>query len=217
MSWFSVNTTARIADKWSITADVHQRRNNFLSDASFHLVRAGITYHINEQLSVNAGYAHLWLALNYHDYANENRIYQQLQLSTKKGRLSILQRLRNEQRWQQRTLNGQKQDGYKFSDRVRYLLNLNISLSKDHRIPSLVLADELCVQFGKEIVFNTFDQNRIFIGIKQSITKHLSFDTGYMLVNQQKASGSAYDENHTYRLFFYYTPDLRKKKISREN
>jgi hypothetical protein len=212
MSWFSVNTSARITSKWSVTADVHERRNNFLSNAGFHFLRAGLTYHISEQLSVNAGYAHLWMALNHGGYANENRIYQQLQLTTNKGRLSILQRLRNEQRWQQRISNGELLDGYKFSNRVRYLLNLNIRLSKNHHLPSLVLADELCVQFGKEIVLNTFDQNRFFIGIKQSITKDLCFDTGYMLVNQQKPSGSDYDENHTYRLFFYYTPHLSRRK-----
>lgn len=71
--------------------------------------------------------------------------------------------------------------------------------------PQLVLADELLVQFGKDVVFNTFDQNRIFIGIKQKINNSLSFDTGYMSVFQQKSNGINYIQSNTFRLFFYYT------------
>jgi hypothetical protein len=36
-------------------------------------------------------------------------------------------------------------------------------------------------------------------------------DYGYMLVYQQRYSGYEYDMNHTVRVFFYWTPDFRKK------
>jgi len=77
-------------------------------------------------------------------------------------------------------------------------------------LPSLSAAEELSVQFGKEVVYNTFDQNRIFLGIKQNITPQLSLDIGYMNVYQQKSSGYQYDMNHTMRVFFYYS--IRWKK-----
>ena len=73
-----------------------------------------------------------------------------------------------------------------------------------------VIADEILVQFGKEVVYNTFEQNRIFLGIKQNITPRLSFDFGYMNVYQQKSSGYQYDMNHTMRLFFYYNTGWKK-------
>ena len=76
-----------------------------------------------------------------------------------------------------------------------------------------MLSDELAIQFGKEVVYNTFEQNRVFFGIRQNITKTLSYDMGYMQVLQQKASGYQYDKNNTFRLFFYYMPDLRKKLV----
>jgi hypothetical protein len=84
-------------------------------------------------------------------------------------------------------------------------------VSKNDKLPSLALADELCIQFGKEVIYNTFEQNRVFIGVKQKVTPKLHFDVGYMLVKQQKASGYQYDINNTFRWFFYYTPDFRKK------
>jgi Protein of unknown function (DUF2490) len=124
----------------------------------------------------------------------------------------MLQRLRSEQRWQQKIVNDEATAQNKFTNRFRYLLSFNIPVFKNPKFPSLVVADELCVQFGKEVVYNTFDQNRLFTGIRQKITKDLNFDLGYMLVKQQKASGYQYDVNNTFRWFFYYTPDFRKKK-----
>ena len=60
----------------------------------------------------------------------------------------------------------------------------------------------------------TFDQNRLFLSVKQRPFRSWSFDLGYMLVYQQKASGYQYDLNHTLRWFFYFTPDLRNLKSS---
>jgi hypothetical protein len=71
-----------------------------------------------------------------------------------------------------------------------------------------VVADEVAVQFGSHV--DTFDQNRLFLGLKQPLGSSWSFDLGYLLVYQQKSSG--YDLNHTVRWFFYFTPDLRKGK-----
>jgi len=75
---------------------------------------------------------------------------------------------------------------------------------KDPKAPVLVLSDELLIQFGKELVYNTFDQNRFFIGIRQNLSKQFSYDFGYMNVYQQRITGYQYDMNHTIRLFFYY-------------
>ena len=68
--------------------------------------------------------------------------------------------------------------------------------------------------FGEEVVYNTFDQNRFFIGIKKNINPKWSYDFGYMNVYQQKYSGYQYDMNHTIRLFFYLSTSIRKKAPS---
>lgn len=213
-AWISMNSTWRVAGNWGFVADIHQRRNNFVSDNSFNFIRFGINYWIKDNLTVTAGYGHMWLAPTtpgYSTWADENRVYEQAQLISKVGKVSMLQRLRNEQRWQEKIVNDKETGENKFTDRIRYLLSLSIPVFKRSFYPSLVVSDELCVQFGKEVVYNTFDQNRAFIGIKQPLTKTLSFDLGYMLCLQQKATGNVYDQNRTFRWFFYYMPDLRKK------
>lgn len=130
---------------------------------------------------------------------------------TKVNTISLLQRIRNEQRWQQKIVNDKFTGDYKFTDRIRYLLSFTIPVSKNKHYPAIAVADEIAVQFGQEVIYNTFEQNRVFLGIKQQVTKDLSFDLGYMLLYQQKSTGYQYDLNRTFRWFFYYTPDWRKK------
>jgi len=213
-SWTSINTTARISTHWGFLLDVHERRNNFFKDPSFHFIRGAVNYWLTDNITFAAGYANLLLApttRGWKTFSDENRIYEQAQIVTKLSRISMLQRLRNEQRWQQIMVADKYSGNNKFTDRVRYLLSFTIPFSKNDKLPSLALADELCIQFGKEVIYNTFEQNRVFIGIKQKVTRKLNFDVGYMLVKQQKASGYQYDINNTFRWFFYYTPDFRKK------
>jgi hypothetical protein len=184
-SWFSVNSTMRLNNKFGIIADVHMRRNDFLGEEGFYFVRLGANYWIRENLTVTAGYAHMWAApanQSWQHFSQERRTYQQLQLNSGLGKIKILQRLRNEQRWQEKIVDDHFINKYKFTDRTRYLLSLTIPLFKNTGLPQLVIADELAIQFGPEVVYNTFDQNRLFAGIRQQLSKTLSFDFGYMRV-----------------------------------
>jgi len=127
------------------------------------------------------------------------------------NKLSYLFRIRNEQRWHEVLNSDGSVNRVRFSDRLRFLFSATIPVFKNSHLPSIYIADEMLVHFGKEITYNTFDQNRLFLGIKQKISKTFSFDLGYMMVYQQKYSGYKYDINHTFRWFLYYSPDFRKQ------
>jgi hypothetical protein len=213
-TWVSLNTVTKFSEHWGVVADVHLRENEFFESNNFYFLRGGVSYIPNASVSITGGYAHMWLAPTkegWSTYADENRVYEQVQLATKVGKVSILQRLRNEQRWQEKMANDEPTGELRFTDRIRYLASFTIPIFTDKKMPSLVLSDELLIHFGKEAVYNTFDQNRLFIGIKQNITPKLSYDLGYMNVYQQKYSGYQYDMNHTIRLFFYLNTTLKHK------
>jgi hypothetical protein len=196
-----------------VIGDFHVRRNDVLADPSFYFVRLGAHAWLSERLTLSLGYAHTWKAPGCdgcETWAAENRIYQQVQYATAIGRTGVVHRLRNEQRWLQTVEDDVRTGERSFSDRVRYLLSVTIPVSTRPAIPSVVLSDEVAFQFGKDIVASAFDQNRLFTGIKQRLGREWSFDLGYMLVYQQKASGHRYDLNHTLRWFFYFTPDRRR-------
>lgn len=213
-TWVSLNTTTKFNEHWGIIADVHERWNDFFKDNNFYFVRGGIGYYPNSKISFVGGYAHMWLAPSNPDwstYADENRFYQQFQLNTKSGKVAIIQRVRNEQRWQEKIVDDKVTDEIRFTNRIRYMISFNIPVFKKNNLPVLVLSDEIMVHFGEEVIYNTFEQNRFFAGIKQTINSNWSFDFGYMNVYQQKYSGYQYDMNHTLRLFFYLNTSLKTK------
>ncbi len=214
--WTSINSTWRFSDHWGAMGDFHIRRNDFLKDPDFYFLRAGGVYWFNDKISVAGGLAALWLAQEAQDdgfnYALEKRIYQQLLWRSINGRARFLQRIRTEQRWHEILNPDGSVNRVRYSNRVRFLFSASIRIFEDEKKPRLVLADEILFHFGNEIVYNTFDQNRFFIGINHRLNKNWVFDFGYMPIFQQKYSGYQYNINHTIRLFFYLSPDLRKKK-----
>lgn len=215
--WLSLNTVTKFTDHWGFIADYHERWDGFYNENNFYLLRGGITYIPNKLVALTVGYAHMWLAPSNPDwstYSDENRFYQQVNLNTVAGKVGIVQRIRNEQRWQEKIVNDQETDDVRFTDRVRYLVGLNIPVFKKKTLPLLVVSDEILLQFGNEVIYNTFDQNRFFIGIKQTIDPKWSFDFGYMNVYQQKYSGYQYDMIHTLRLFFYLSTSINRKAPS---
>lgn len=217
-TWFSVNTLVKFNDRWGTMNDLHIRRTDFAAKENFYFARTGITYSVYPNFTLAAGYAHLWLAPSnpdWRNFADENRIYQQAIYTSKLGKVSVLQRLRNEQRWQDKMVNDRAADT-RFTNRIRYLLSCTIPVFTNNKLPSLVVADEILMHFGNEVVYNALDQNRIFIGIRQGITPKWSYDFGYMHVYQQKYSGYQYDANHTVRLFFYFTHKASPKKLPPE-
>jgi hypothetical protein len=213
--WLSLNSTTRVTNAWGVIADVHARRTAGLSLPSFYLLRVGGQYWLSEKLTVVFGYAHMWNAPSCNGcdtWAGENRLYQQVQYGARVGRIGIVHRLRNEQRWKDVVAHDALTGATSFSTRVRYLASLTVPISARRSVPSFVLADEVLLQFGRSVVLNTFDQNRLFAGVRERLSRTLSVDAGYMLVYQQKATGYQYDRNHTLRCFFYFTPDLRRAK-----
>ena len=211
-TWISLNNNLKFNEHWGLLADFHVRRNDFVSKESFYFLRGGLAYMPNSKVLLAGGYGHMWLAptkLSWKTFSNEERIYEQAQMITKIGEVSVLQRIRIEQRWQQKMINDEWSGDYRFTNRFRYLASFNIPIFKKKTMPLLVISDEILIHFGKEVIYNTFDQNRLFIGIKQVINPKLSFDFGYMNVYQQKYSGYQYDSNHTLRLFFYYTNSFK--------
>jgi hypothetical protein len=213
LSWVSINSNLFLNKQWFIMADAHLRENNFFSSTSFIFGRVGLGYQFNKNLSAVAGYGNLLLSpttAGWTTKSDESRIFEQIQFSAAYGKLKIVQRLRNEQRWVQIIANNTKTGNNKFTDRVRYLFSATFPVFKTPKLPQLAFADECMLQFGSAVVYNTFDQNRIFAGIKQKINNNLSFDAGYMRIFQQKNNGSSYTLSDCYRLFFYYTLPPKK-------
>jgi hypothetical protein len=85
--------------------------------------------------------------------------------------------------------------------RVRYMTRLEkpISgvLSKTKPV-TLVLGDEVLIQFGKAVRSNpnVFDQNRLFAGVSYEMVRKIKVAVSYLNIMQQRSSGREFDQAH---------------------
>lgn len=218
--WTGYFNQTRLSNKWGFWAEAQLRTNeNFVDNISQGILRVGGTYYYNNDTKLTAGYAYI----NNFSPANganistpEHRPWQQIQWHTKYQKLRLMQWVRLEERYRQRLKNINELDnGFAFNFRIRYNFLMQVPLSKKLFQPStfsFIANDEVHVNFGKEIVYNTFDQNRFFLGLAYQTNKTDNLQIGYMNIFQQQPAGNIYRSLHTARIFYFHNLDLRKSK-----
>ena len=126
---------------------------------------------------------------------------------------NVNQRFKVEARFFHQTENNELVGGYHFSNfRLRYQLGLDIPLIKKQDAEKLILKikDEVMFNFGKNIVKNVFDQNRIYIGLNYPMNKNLAFEAGYLNWFQQRPSGTDFYNRDIIRFSVFHTINLKK-------
>jgi hypothetical protein len=215
--WFGFFNQTRLTNKFGFWVDVHYRQTDHFIDRPFQLVfRPAVTYFIKDNLRFNVGYAFVnhFPAKGMDTARPEHRAWQQIWWNQKYTGLTTLQWLRLEERFNRKIANDALLDGYNFNYRLRYNISFFIPLTgKDlaPKTPFIAIMDEVFVNFGGKIVYNTFDQNRFFAGVGYQFTSHFNAQLGYMNVYQQEASGNRYISTDAIRLFFFHSLDLRPK------
>jgi hypothetical protein len=216
--WLGYFNQTRFSNKWGLWVDLHLRtKEDFFTDLSQAIVRAGLTYYLTDDVKLTAGYAYVNIYPgDNHKYVSqpEQRPWQQVQWHTKYTKLRLMQWFRLEERFRRKILNDYElADGYGFNYRLRYNLLAMFPLSKKRFQPktlSFVVNNEVHINFGKQIVNNYFDQNRFFIGFAYHVNKPDNLQFGYMNVFQQLAAGNRYKSIQVARVFYFHNFDLRK-------
>ena len=216
--WFGYFNQTRFSNKWGVWLDVQHRMTDNFADRPFQfLFRPALTYFIKDNLRVNLGYAfvHHFPAAGLSTSRTEHRPWQQIWWNQKYPGLTTLQWIRLEQRFNEKVVSDVKQEGYNYNFRVRYNYSFFIPLKGKElaaKTPFLAIIDELFLNFGDRITYNTFDQNRFFAGVGYQFTTHLNIQAGYMNIYQQEATGNKYFSTHALRLFLFHSLDLRNKE-----
>jgi Protein of unknown function (DUF2490) len=221
--WVGYFNQSRLTDKWGLWADLHLRtKEDFTNKFSQSIVRLGLTYYFTDVTKFTLGYAYvsLYPGDNHRKITQpEHRPWQQLQWHTKFSKTRMMQWIRLEERYRHKILTDSTlADGYNFNFRIRYNIFYEVPLNSKGFTPksvAFILNDEAFINFGKEIVYNYFDQNRFFIGLKYQTTKQDNIQLGYMNLFQQLASGNKYKDIHAARVFYFHNLDLRKKKFEK--
>ena len=217
--WFSYNNQTRLSAKWGLWGDFHLRtKENYLEDFSTGIARLGIMYYLSDNTKLTAGYAyvHNYPQAGHTDIARpEHRPWQQVQWHNKFPNLRLMQYVRLEERFRRKIKdNDELADGYNFNWRTRYNLLVNFALNKKPFAPKTIsyfVSDEVHINFGNEIVYNSFDQNRLFVGLQYHANSHDVLQFGLMYLYQQLPSGNNYRHIYAPRISYFHNLDLRKK------
>jgi|688.fasta_scaffold127891_2 hypothetical protein len=195
---------------WGIHLEAQVRRADFGGDWQQLLIRPGINYTLNPNVTFSAGYARV-TTYPYGDYPAaddfpENRLWEQVAITQKGFGLEWTHRLRLEQRFIGE-LGPADRSGdrpvanWRYENRIRYLLRTSIPLSSDRRwyIP---IWDEVFFNFGDNVSRNYFDQNRAFIGIGRKLSDSSRVEVGFMEQTLQRRGGHIWENNHTVAVWF---------------
>ncbi|MBY0425094.1 MAG: DUF2490 domain-containing protein [Cytophagales bacterium] len=216
-SWIGYFNQARFSKRWGLATDVHYRRTGeFIQQNSFIFVRTGVTYYVTDDIRLLAGYAYLYLfGNNGITDRPEHRPWQQIWWKNTYPWFQSTQWIRLEQRFRQKIVNNELTEGYNFNYRIRYNMSIFIPLighKMAPKTPFFAIQDEIFLNFGQEIVYNYFDNNRFFVGLGYQFSKNLNAQLGYMNVFQQLSNGYQFNNAHVIRLYIYHNIDFRKEK-----
>jgi len=185
---------------WGLHLEVQNRLSDWGDDWQQLLIRPGINYAISPTLSVSAGWAYV-KTYPYgdlpvaHDF-DEHRAWEQVLYKSTFLGLEWQQRVRLEQRWIEEVTPAGETTNWRGENRFRYLLRTNIPLTKDKKT-TLIVWDEVFLNFGGNIAKNHFDQNRAFIGIGRQLNSDTRLEVGFMEQTIQRRGGDKWENNHT--------------------
>ncbi len=224
--WAGLYLKFRLSDKLFYYGEHHYRRRNSLDNVGDFAGRmrqlynrAGLLYIFNDYFNVIVGptlvanYSPKPGDPNYHGVVWEPRIWHQWLLSMPSmGRVKIYHQFRFEHRWKKSNLIG---DEFDYTNRYRYKLYAYIPINKktiSNKTLFFAPSAEIFMHSGKSIVFNPFEDFRVYTGIGYVLNKNVTFFGGHMWTMGQNATGYEYSESHIIRLNVFVNLDLRNHK-----
>ena len=126
------------------------------------------------------------------------------------GRLKISHRYKAEERF---FLKSTPEEQVDFNWRFRYKLEAQWPLQPEKKGAGAVLLrayDEIMVNAGKNIVYNVFDQNRVYGSVQVGLSNQWAVEVAYIHWFQQRPSGTQFYNRNIARLTLTHTLTLTK-------
>ncbi len=186
--------------RWGVHLEGQWRRADLGLTWQQLLLRPALNYQLNRKVMLTGGYGFVE-TYRYGDYPfkqrfPEHRTYEQAQITQRFLGLDWQNRLRLEQR---HIL------GYaaRYENRFRYMLRTNIPLPFDNKRYYIGLSDEILYNFGKNVAFNVFDQNRAYVALGRNMGHQTRVEAGFMEQTLQHRDGRVFEHNHTLQVAIY--------------
>lgn len=199
-SLFSLSSTFQVSPKWSIISDVQERsfmkpiKQNQLS------LRIQVQHNLGNDWTAAGGTSYVLTRAGDPTSLStliipEIRINQDLNYKQRFSGFGFSHRYRMEERFIRRTMNDTLIEGHRFIERLSYTLSFEFNLLKsknNFRSLAFKASNGIFINAGKHIVYNTFDQNRLYTGLNYQLYKNIAIELGYINIFQQRNSGNEF-------------------------
>ena len=213
--WAGYNNTLRFNKKWSLVTDAQVRTTGWANKWLLYGIRPGVNYSLNDRLALEGGFL-LFRTAQYAGkdffFKNEWRPWEGVTYNIKLNRSNLLQRLRTEQRFLQKTVNNNRVNSYQYIFRVRYRFEYQFPLEKNM----------IKLSFGNEVFVNPgylnntlfFDQNRTFAGLNFKLASNSILQCQYIKIFQWRSTTSVLEDQNVIRVNFVQQFNLKKSRKS---
>lgn len=211
-AWLMYFGSHKFSDKMGLHAEVQWRRSDVFSENQQLLLRTGLEYFARPDVRLTIGYGFIE-TYPYGEFAvprsfPEHRIWQQLLVQQELGKIKLAHRYRLEQRMIGNATTGQFENG-RYENRMRYMAKATVNITNGEHPIFAALYDEVFVNFGKDVGYNIFDQNRLYGAVGYTISPNFKMELGYLYQLVQLRSLDAtslnnrIENNHTIQIALF--------------
>jgi hypothetical protein len=220
-AWLMYFGNHKFSSKVGLHAEVQWRRSDIFSENQQLLVRTGLDFYAKPDLRFTIGYAFVE-TYPYGEFAvqhafPEHRIWQQLLIQQDLGKVKLAHRYRLEQRMIGNASTGRFENG-RYENRMRYMAKATTNITNGKHAFFAALYDEVFINFGKDVGYNIFDQNRLYGAVGYSISPTLKMELGYLYqtVQLRNLDGTSLknriENNHTIQIGLFSNVTLTKQR-----
>lgn len=217
--WYTYQNTILVNEKINLTSEIIERR--FMNPNAQHqfAIRERVHYAFNPNVDLVIGFAYFLHSPN--NPASKSKLvipelrpFTEFNLKQNFKKYNLTHRIRAEQRYFRNTLDDNLIPGFTSNWRFRYQFGIETTLFtlKNNQTIGIKFGDEIFINAGKNIVYNTFDQNRLYFTLTYSPNKSLTFGIGYINWFQQRNTGIDYYERDIIRLSIIQKIQFKPKK-----
>ncbi|QBN18651.1 DUF2490 domain-containing protein [Flavobacterium nackdongense] len=208
--WTRYYNILTLNDKWTVHSEFDNRI--FLNPVKENLYEFRIQgrFKMNPEIELGAGFAYFSTAtqdpeiqpdFNLPEYRGQQDLIWKQEFKN----FSLQQRFQVEERFFQNANKEELLPGTTFFWRFRYRIQGDYTFwKKEHQFLKAIIYDELMINGGKNIIKNTFDQNRIYAALHYGVNKNIAIELGYLKSFQQRASGVDYFDRDIIRFTFFH-------------
>ncbi|MFP5471063.1 MAG: DUF2490 domain-containing protein [Bacteroidia bacterium] len=214
--WFNYTNTLLFNEKYFLITELNDRR--YIEELTLHQENLRIHFHFKFKNEWDIAPGFIFFLQYPHDPKSTSELVVPelrpfIQISNKNklnDHFSINHQYIAEWRFFRNNNSLELTDGYNNNFRFRYRLGVDILLTKFNNHPfKLKIFDEIHINAGKNIVYNHFDQNRIYVGLNYEWNTHLSTEVGYLNWHQQTVNGTDFFNRNILRLAILHKITLK--------